>query len=56
MEGVETVGDMARETPHIYATLEDQQETYQVVVVRVKGKITMQSISIGLTQGPLIVM
>lgn len=35
---------MARETPRIYATLEDQQTSYQTVVVKVEGKIAKKSI------------
>jgi hypothetical protein len=42
IEGVATMGDMAREIPRIYAALED----HQAVMVRVEGKITRQSISI----------
>lgn len=37
---------MARETPHIYAALEDQQETYQEAVFKVEGKNADKYISI----------
>lgn len=45
------MGDMDRETPCICVVLEDQQETYQVVVVRVEGNISMQSISVLINPG-----
>ena len=41
-----TIGDMARATPRIYVTLEDQQADHQSTMVKVKGKIVEQSISI----------
>lgn len=38
--------DVAKETTRIYAMLEDQEVAYQVVVVKVEGKISKQSNSI----------
>ena len=46
MEGETIVEVMARETPHIYATQEDQQVAYQATLVRNEGKIAKKSISI----------
>lgn len=44
--GLETTNrDIARVAPHIYDALEDQQVTYQAVVVKFEGKIAKQSIS-----------
>ena len=46
IQGVETVGQVARTIPRIYATLEDLQEDHQSNVVEVEGKIAQQSVSI----------
>lgn len=46
MEGVSTVEDMERETPSIYATLEEWQEDHQYTMIKVECKIAHQSISI----------
>ena len=45
------MGDMARETHHIYVALEDQQATYQVSMFKLKGKIAKKSISILIDHG-----
>ena len=42
----ETMGQVARVVPRIYAVLEDLQEDHQSIVVEVAGKIVEQSISI----------
>ena len=42
----ETLGQVARAIPRIYASLEDRQEDHQSTVVEVAGKIVEQSISI----------
>ena len=42
----ETVDQVARKIPRIYAALEDRQEDHQSTVVEVAGKIVEQSISI----------
>lgn len=41
-----TVEDLMRETPIIYATLEDQQAYHQSNVIKVKGRIAKKPISI----------
>lgn len=41
-----SVRDMAWETLRIYAPLEDQQASYQVVLFKVEGKIAMHPTSI----------
>ena len=46
LQEVETVGQVARAVPRIYAALEDFQEDHQSTVVEVVGKIVEQSISI----------
>ena len=46
LEEVDAMGDVGRATPHIYTTLEDQQESYQEEIVRMKGKISMHPLSI----------
>lgn len=51
MEEVETARDMVRKTPHIYASLEDHQATYQEVVVRMEGNISMHPISVLIDPG-----
>ena len=42
----ETMGQVARAVPRIYASLKDRQEYHQSTVVEVAGKIIEQSISI----------
>jgi hypothetical protein len=34
---------MAKETPHIYVMLEDQQTSYHATMVRLEGKFALQS-------------
>ena len=46
IQEAETVGQVAREIPRIYAALEDRQEDHQSAVVEVAGNIIEQSISI----------
>ena len=46
IQEVETAGQVAREVPRIYATLEDCQEDHQSTVVEVAGKIVEKSVSI----------
>ena len=46
VQEVETVGQVARAVPRIYAALEDHQEDHQSTVVEVSGNIVEQSISI----------
>ena len=46
IQEAETVGQVARAVPRIYAALEDRQEDHQSTVVEVAGKIVEQSISI----------
>ena len=46
IQEAETVGQLARAIPRIYAALEDCQEDHQSIVVEVVGKIVEQSISI----------
>ena len=47
----ETVGQVAKVVPRIYATLEDCQEDHQSTVVEVAGKIVEESISILIDPG-----
>ena len=42
----ETVGQVARTIPRIYAVLEDRQEDHQSTMVEVEGKIAKQSVFI----------
>ena len=42
----ETMGQVARDVPRIYAALEDRQEDHHSTVVEVSGNIVEQSISI----------
>ena len=51
IQEVETVGQVARAVPRIYAALEDRQEDHQSGVVEVAGKIAKQSISILINPG-----
>ena len=46
IQEVETVGQVVREVPRIYAALEDRQAHHQSTVVEVAGKIVEKSISI----------
>ena len=46
IQEVETMGQVARTVPRIYAALEDRQEDHQSTVVEVTGKIIEQSVSI----------
>ena len=46
VQEAETVGQVAREIPRIYAALEDRQEDHQSAVVDVAGMIVEQSVSI----------
>ena len=46
IQEVETVGQVARAVPRIYAALEDHQVDHQSIVVEVAVKIVEQSISI----------
>ena len=47
----ETVGQVARVVPRIYAALEDRQEDHQSMVVEVAGNIVEKSISILIDPG-----
>ena len=51
IQEAETVGQVARAIPRIYATLEDRQEDHQLTVVEVAGKIVEQSVSILIEPG-----
>ena len=51
IQEVETVGQVAREVPRIYAALEDRQVDHQSTVVEVAGKIVEQSVSILIDPG-----
>ena len=51
IQEAETVGQVARVVPRIYATLEDRQQDHQSIVVEVAGKIVEQSISILIDPG-----
>ena len=46
VQEAETVGQVARAVPRIYAALEDCQADHQSAVVEVAGKIVEQSVSI----------
>ena len=48
---IETVGQVARAVPRIYAALEDRQANHQSAVVEVAGKIVEQSVSILIDPG-----
>ena len=47
----ETVGQVARVVPRIYATLEDRQADHQSTVVEIEGKIVDHSVSILIDPG-----
>ena len=51
IQEAETVGQVARVIPRIYAALEDHQEDHQSTVVEVAGKIVEQSVSILIDPG-----
>ena len=51
LQEVETVGQVARAAPRIYAALEDRQAYHQSTVVEVAGKIVEQSVSIMIDLG-----
>ena len=52
----EPVIDMERETPRIYVALNDHQIDHQSIMVVFEGKTTKQTISIFMTQDPILVM
>ena len=51
IQEAETMGQVSRVVPRIYAALEDRQEDHQSTVVEVVGKIVEQSISILIDTG-----
>ena len=51
IQEVETVGQVARVFPRIYAAVEDHQEDHQSTVVEVVGKIVDQYVSIFIDRG-----
>ena len=51
IQELETVGQVARVVPRIYAALEDRQADHQSTVIQVAGKIVEQSISILIDPG-----
>ena len=51
IQEAETVGQVARAVPRIYAALEDRQEDHQSTVVELAGKIVEQSVSILIDPG-----
>src|SRR5713226_2014168 len=51
IQEAETVGQVARAVPRIYAALEDRQADHQSIVVEVVGKIVEQSVSILIDPG-----
>ena len=53
VQDAETVGQVARAVPRIYAALEDRQADHQLVVVEVVGKIVEQSVSILIDPGSM---
>ena len=46
IQEAETMGQVARDVPRIYAMLEDLQADHQLTMVEVAGKIVDQSVSI----------
>ena len=56
IQEAETMGQVARIVPRIYAALEDRPEDHQSTVVEVAGKIAEQSISVLLTLDLLTVI
>ena len=53
VQEAETVGQVARAVPRIYAALEDRQEDHQSSVVEVAGNIVEQSVSILIDPGSM---
>ena len=51
IQEAETVGQVARTVPRIYAALEDRQAYHQSTVVEVAGKIAKQSVSVLIDPG-----
>ena len=51
IQEAETVGQVARAVPRIYAALEDLQVDHQSTMVEVAGKIVEQSVSILIDPG-----
>ena len=51
-----SVWDMAWETLHIYALLEDQQASYEVVLFKMEGKNVMNPTSVLISQDLPIAM
>ena len=51
IQGAETVGQVERTIPRIYASLEELQADHQSIVVEVEGKIARQSISVLIDPG-----
>ena len=51
IQEVETVGQVARAVPRIYAALEDRQADHQSTVIEVVGNIVEQSVSILIDPG-----
>ena len=51
IQEVETVGQVARAVPRIYAALEDRQADHQSTVVEVAGKIVEKFVSILIDPG-----
>ena len=45
IQGAETMGQVVRTIPRIYAALEDRQADHQSTVVEVEGKISKQFVS-----------
>ena len=51
IQEAETVGQVARVIPRIYAVLEDRQADHQSIVVEVADKITKPSVSVLIDPG-----
>ena len=51
IQEAQTVGQVARDVPIIYAALEDRQEDHQSTVVEVASKIVKQSTSLLIDPG-----
>ena len=51
IQEAETMGQVERVIPRIYAALEDRQEDHQLTVVELAGKIVEQSVSILIDSG-----
>ena len=52
IQGAETMGQVTRIIPRIYAALKDRQAYCQSMVIEVEGKIVAQSISVLIDLGP----